>query len=79
MGNTCKGCEGADENMTWIKKKAAVLLLCTLTAALLSGCYFRISFGLDDAITGEDYPDAGKYQTGILAYDAALIRAVEVY
>lgn len=65
--------------MTWIKTKAAVLLLCTLTATLLSGCYFRISFGLDDAITGEDYPDAGKYQTGILAYDAALIRAVEVY
>lgn len=58
--------------MTRIKKTAAVLLLCLLTAALLSGCYFRISFGLDDV-------GAGAYQPDELTYDAALVRAVEVY
>lgn len=56
----------------------AVLLLCAL-AVMLSGCRVNISIGTKDTLTGEVYPNAEKYQTGAFIYNAADIKAVEVY
>ena len=41
-----------------------VLLLCTFAVILLSGCRVNISIGTDNYLTGEEYPDAEKYQAG---------------
>ncbi len=58
----------------------AILLLCALMAALLSGCHIgNISLGIGDYITGEEYPNAENYQTGAFTYNADVIKAVEVY
>ena len=58
----------------------AILLLCALMAALLSGCHIgNISLGIGDYITGEEYPNAENYQTGTFTYNADEIKAVEVY
>ena len=54
------------------------LLLCAF-AVMLSGCQVRISVGTNDNLTGEDYPNAEKYQTGAFTYNAADIKAVEIY
>ena len=58
----------------------AILLLCALMAALLSGCHVgNISLGIGDYITGEEYPNAENYQTGAFTYNTDEIKAVEVY
>lgn len=58
----------------------AILLLCALMAALLSGCHIgNVSLGIGDYITGEEYPNAENYQTGTFTYNADEIKAVEVY
>ena len=54
------------------------LLLCAF-AVILSGCQVHISVGTKDTLTGEDYPNAGKYQAGAFTYNADDIKAVEVY
>ena len=54
------------------------LLLCVF-AVMLSGCQVCISVGTNDNLTGEDYTNAEKYQTGAFTYNAADIKAVEVY
>lgn len=56
----------------------AVLLLGALTI-MLSGCRANISSGTNDTLTGETYPNAEKYQTGAFTYNAADIKAVEIY
>jgi DUF4097 and DUF4098 domain-containing protein YvlB len=56
-----------------------VLLLLCVFAVMLSGCQVRISVGTNDNLTGEDYPNAEKYHTGAFTYNAADIKAVEVY
>lgn len=62
-----------------MKKFVIGLLLCSLVIAMLSGCRVNISVGTNDALTGETYPDAEKYQTGAFTYNTADIKAVEVY
>ena len=54
------------------------LLLCTFVV-MLSGCQVHISVGSNDNLTGEDYPNAEKYQTGAFTYNADDIKAVKVY
>ena len=46
---------------------------------MLSGCQVHISVGTNDNLTGENYPNAEKYQTGAFTYNAADIKAVEIY
>jgi DUF4097 and DUF4098 domain-containing protein YvlB len=46
---------------------------------MLSGCQVHISVGTNDNLTGEDYPNAEKYQTGAFSYNAGDIKTVEVY
>ncbi len=62
-----------------MKKVMIGLLLCSLVITMLSGCRVNISVGTNDTLTGETYPDAEKYQTGAFTYNAADIKAVEVY
>lgn len=62
-----------------MKKVMIGLLLCSLVITMLSGCRVNISIGTNDTLTGETYPDAEKYQTGSFTYNAAGIKAVEVY
>ncbi len=62
-----------------MKKVIIGLLLCSLVTAMLSGCRVNISIGTNDTLTGETYSDAEKYQTGAFTYNAADIKAVEVY
>lgn len=62
-----------------MKKIAVLLLVCTLMAVTLSGCYFNEDFGIGNYMTGESYPDAGNYQTGTFSYDTAQVQTVEVY
>lgn len=59
--------------------KRAALLLCALAAMLLFGCGINITTGLDGFLTGEEYPDAEKYQTGTFTYSTDGLTAVEVY
>jgi DUF4097 and DUF4098 domain-containing protein YvlB len=56
----------------------AFLLICVF-AVMLSGCQVHISVGVNDNLTGEDYSNAEKYQTGAFTYNADDIKAVEVY
>ena len=56
-----------------------VLLLLCAFAVMLSGCQFHISVGTNDTLTGETYPNAEKYHTGTFTYNAADIKAVEIY
>ena len=58
--------------------RIALLLICAF-AVMLSGCQIPISIGANDNLTGEDYPNAEKYQTGAFTYNADDIKAVEVY
>lgn len=62
-----------------MKKVMIGLLVCSLAVAMLSGCRINISIGTNDTLTGETYPNAGKYQTGAFTYNTADIKAVEVY
>ena len=62
-----------------MKKVVIGLLLCSLVIAMLSGCRVNISIRTNDTLTGETYPNAEKYQTGAFTYNAADIKAVEVY
>lgn len=55
------------------------LLVCSLAVAMLSGCRVNISIGTTDTLTGETYPNAEEYQTGAFIYNAADVKAVEVY
>lgn len=59
--------------------RSTALLLCTLMAMGLSGCRVNISLGTSDYLTGEEYPDASKYQAGAFTYRAEEITAVEIY
>lgn len=60
------------------KKWVAMPLMLALTA-LLSGCTLQISLGTDSYLSGDSYPDAGRYQTGDFTYRAADVTAVEIY
>ncbi len=62
-----------------MKKIIILLILCAFVAVPLSGCRVNISIGTNDTLTGETYPNAEKYQTGAFTYNAADIKAVEVY
>lgn len=62
-----------------MKKVMIGLLLCSLVITILSGCRVNISIGTNDTLTSETYPDAEKYQIGSFTYNAAGIKAVEVY
>ena len=61
-----------------IVRSTSALLLC-VCVMLMSGCQIHISVGTTDYLTGESYPDAEKYQTGVFTYLANEIKAVEVY
>ncbi len=58
--------------------RIALLLICAF-AVMLPGCQVHISVGANDNLTGEDYPNAEKYQTDAFTYNADDIKAVEVY
>ncbi len=62
-----------------MKKVMIGLLLCSLVITILSGWRVNISIGTNDTLTSETYPDAEKYQIGSFTYNAAGIKAVEVY
>ena len=62
-----------------MKKVMIGLLLCSLVITILSGCRVNISIGTNDTLTSETYPDAEKYQISSFTYNAAGIKAVEVY
>lgn len=62
-----------------MKKVITGILLCSLTAAMLFGCRVNISVGTNDTLTCETYPNAEKYKIGAFTYNAADIKAVEVY
>ena len=59
--------------------KLSVFLLCALAVIVLSGCRINISLGGDGFFTGEEYPNAEKYQMGEATYSAEDVTAVEVY
>ncbi len=56
-----------------------MFLLCALAVIVLSGCRINISLGGDGFFTGEEYPNAEKYQMGEATYSAEDVTAVEVY
>lgn len=60
-------------------QRSAALVLCALLALLLAGCRVQITVSSLDSLVGEEYPDARRYQVGPLTYDAAQVKAVEVY
>lgn len=62
-----------------MRKGITALLVCVLAAILLFGCQVNISVGTNDYLTGEEYPNAKRYQTGEFTYNADEITAVEVY
>lgn len=62
-----------------MKKIVMLLLLCIVTAVILSGCYFSVDFGIGNYLTGESYPDAENYETGAFTYDADEIQFLEIY
>ena len=55
------------------------ILLLVFMMLSLSGCSYNISIESRDSLTGEDYPEAGKYQTGSFSYNADEVKAIEVY
>ncbi len=60
-------------------QRSAALVLCALLALLLAGCRVQITVSSVDSLVGEEYPDAQRYRVGPLTYDAAQVKAVEVY
>lgn len=65
--------------MKHYKKWLTILLAFSLTAVLLSGCQFHMSFGIGDFVTGESYPDAERYQTGPFTYAPDQVKSIEIY
>lgn len=65
--------------MKTCKKILAMLAALAVTAGMLSGCGFRLSFGIGSFVTGESYPNGAAYQTGAFTYQAEDVQSVEIY
>ena len=66
-------------NKGWLNTNKLILLLCIITAMLLSGCHVKISVGTNGYLTGEYYSDAEKYSVGAFTYNSSEIQKVDVY
>ena len=62
-----------------IKKTIGVSILLFAMILSMSSCQVKTSLATNDVITGEEYPDAEKYQTGAFTYDPDNVNEVVIY
>ena len=62
-----------------IKKTIGASILLFAMTLTMSSCQVKTSLATNDVITGEEYPDAEKYQTGAFTYDPDNVNEVEIY